>query len=136
MMLCAALTDQRVKPEYSSLLSNPIPPGVNNLKVWIEEAWKSGEYLHQSAPACLDPLTSGFDPEGAQELKCELVGHKKWIGTAGKIITEYVYQLADLRTYKNCTWHSRTEESRKLTPSIETRLRVSLQLAQGPTCRF
>lgn len=43
MMLCAALMDQRVKPGYSTLLSDPIPPGVNNLKVWIEEAWRSGE---------------------------------------------------------------------------------------------
>lgn len=46
MMLCAALMDQHMKPEYSFLLSNPIPPGVNNLKVWIEEAWISGEYFH------------------------------------------------------------------------------------------
>jgi hypothetical protein len=45
MMLCAALMDQRVKPGYSNLLSNPTPPGVDNLKVWIEEAWKSGEYV-------------------------------------------------------------------------------------------
>ncbi len=43
MMLCAALMDQRMKPEYSTLIINPIPPGVSNLKVWIEEAWKSGE---------------------------------------------------------------------------------------------
>ena len=43
MMLCAALMDQRIMPEYSLLVVNPIPPGVNNLKVWIEEAWKSGE---------------------------------------------------------------------------------------------
>ena len=49
MMLCAGLMDQRMKPEYSSLIIKPIPPGVSNLKVWIEEAWKNGEYLHQSA---------------------------------------------------------------------------------------
>ena len=49
MMLCAALVDQRMIPEFSLLVNNPIPPGVSNLKVWIEEAWKSGEYLHQSA---------------------------------------------------------------------------------------
>jgi hypothetical protein len=49
MMLCAGLMDQRIKPEYSSLIINPIPPGVSNLKVWIEEAWKNGEYLHHSA---------------------------------------------------------------------------------------
>ena len=53
MMLCAVLADQRVKPEYSSLIINPIPPGVGNLKVWIEEAWKNGEYLRQSAPHAL-----------------------------------------------------------------------------------
>jgi hypothetical protein len=44
MMMCAALMDQRVRPGYSTLLSNPIQPGVDNLKVWIEEAWRSGEY--------------------------------------------------------------------------------------------
>ena len=26
---------------------------------------------------------SGFDPEGAKGLKGKLVGHNKWIGTAG-----------------------------------------------------
>ena len=45
MMLSAALMEQRVKPVYSTLLSNPIPPSVGNLKVWIEEAWKRGGYL-------------------------------------------------------------------------------------------
>jgi hypothetical protein len=42
MMLCAALVDQRMKPGYSPLLNNPTPPSVDNLKVWIEEAWKRG----------------------------------------------------------------------------------------------
>jgi hypothetical protein len=42
MMLCAALVDQDIQPGYFSLLSHPTPPGVDNLKVWIEEAWKSG----------------------------------------------------------------------------------------------
>jgi hypothetical protein len=32
----------------------------------------------------LDPRKSGFDPDGAEELKGQLVGHNKWIGTAGK----------------------------------------------------
>ncbi len=45
MMLCAALMDQHIQPGYSSLLSNPRPPGVNNLTVWIEEAWKDGKRL-------------------------------------------------------------------------------------------
>ena len=34
--------------------------------------------------ACLDPLKSGFDPDGAEQLKGKLVGHNKWIGTAGR----------------------------------------------------
>ena len=33
--------------------------------------------------ACFDPLKSGFDPDGAEQLKGKLVGHSKWIGTAG-----------------------------------------------------
>ncbi|KAI0256488.1 peptidase family C78-domain-containing protein [Lactifluus subvellereus] len=65
MMACAALMDQRIQPAYSSLLGAPTLPGVNNLKVWIEEAWGRG-----------------YDPEGAQGLKGKLVGHTKWIGTA------------------------------------------------------
>jgi hypothetical protein len=34
--------------------------------------------------ACLNPLKSGFDPDGAEQLKGKLIGHTKWIGTAGK----------------------------------------------------
>ena len=34
--------------------------------------------------ACLDLLKPGFDPDGAEQLKGKLVGHNKWIGTAGK----------------------------------------------------
>lgn len=44
-------------------------------------------------PACPDPLASGFDPEGAEKLKHKLVGHNKWIGTAGKLILKSVYQI-------------------------------------------
>jgi hypothetical protein len=87
MMLSAALMDQRMKPQYPSLLTDPTPPGVNNLKIWIEEAWKSGKYfLSSSVGAYIDPFTSGFDPEGAKGLKGELVGHRKWIGTAGRSV--------------------------------------------------
>jgi hypothetical protein len=50
MMLCATLVDQHIQPGYFSLLSHPAPPGVNNLKVWIEEAWKSGLCLHEIRP--------------------------------------------------------------------------------------
>ena len=45
MMACAALMDQRIQPAYSSLLGTPTLPGVNNLKVLIEEAWQHGEYI-------------------------------------------------------------------------------------------
>jgi hypothetical protein len=89
MMLSAALMDQRIKPQYPSLLTDPTPPGVNNLKIWIEEAWKSGKYFYQAAQAhTFDPPTSGFDPEGAKGLKGELVGHRKWIGTAGRSVSQ------------------------------------------------
>ncbi|KAH9966445.1 peptidase family C78-domain-containing protein [Russula dissimulans] len=85
MMLCTALVDQHIKPEYSSLIRDPTPPTVNNLKVWIEEAWKSG-----------------FDPDGAQKFKGKLVGRKKWIGTA-ELYVAFTYkgipsQLADFDT--------------------------------------
>jgi hypothetical protein len=46
MMACTALMDQHIKPAYSSLLAAPTLPGVNNLKVLIEEAWEHGEYIH------------------------------------------------------------------------------------------
>ncbi|KAH9998137.1 peptidase family C78-domain-containing protein [Russula compacta] len=64
-----------------SLLSNPTPPSVNNLKVWIEEAWQSG-----------------LDPEGARGLKGKLVGHKKWIGTTAFTYRGIPSQLADFDT--------------------------------------
>jgi hypothetical protein len=48
MMACTALMDQRIQPTYSSLLGASTPPGVNSLKVLIEEAWKHGEYLQSS----------------------------------------------------------------------------------------
>jgi hypothetical protein len=86
--------------------------------------------------ACLNPLKSGFDPDGAEQLKGKLVGHNKWIGTAGKnyikiCLNRLIYAL------KSCMWHSRIEESRNYRPSpFETRIRVSLQLTQIPTYRF
>lgn len=43
----------------------------------------------------LHAFTSGFDPEGAEEVKGKLVGHKKWIGTAGTIAPKSFYRLAD-----------------------------------------
>lgn len=41
--------------------------------------------------ACLNLFKSGFDPDGAEELKGKLVGYNKWIGTAGKDYLKYVY---------------------------------------------
>jgi hypothetical protein len=108
MMLSAALVDQRMKPQYPSLLTDPTPPGVNNLKFWIEEAWKSGKYfLPSSAGACIYPLTSGFDPEGAKEFKGKLVGHRKWIGTAGRFVfqNQSISQLIIARARTVCGIH-------------------------------
>ncbi|KAG6869075.1 hypothetical protein C0993_003395 [Termitomyces sp. T159_Od127] len=67
-MACAALMDQNIQPDYSTLLSGPPSPGVRDLQQWIEDAWNAG-----------------FDPRGAQQLK-KLVGTKKWLGTAGPIV--------------------------------------------------
>ncbi|GLB35137.1 putative DUF1671-domain-containing protein [Lyophyllum shimeji] len=64
LMVCTALMDQTIQPEYLPLLNEPIPPGIRNLQVWIEDSWEAG-----------------FDEDGAKELK-NLVGSKKWIGTA------------------------------------------------------
>ena len=74
-------------------------------------------------PYCntLHAFTSGFDPEGAKGLKGKLVGHKKWIGTAGMIVSKSSYRLADLCVCKNYTWHSRTKGFRML--HFETRRR-------------
>lgn len=64
IMACSVLMEQTLQPGYASLLVDPISPGVHNLQVWIEAAWKDG-----------------FDEEGASDLN-NLVGAKKWIGTA------------------------------------------------------
>ena len=45
MMASAALMDQHIQPAYPSLLVTPTVPGVRNLQVLIEEAWKHGEYI-------------------------------------------------------------------------------------------
>lgn len=65
LMACAALIDQQIQPEYFPALNHPTPPGVRNLQKWIEEAWNKG-----------------FDEEGAKDLKYNLAGTRKWIGTA------------------------------------------------------
>ncbi|EPQ58062.1 DUF1671-domain-containing protein [Gloeophyllum trabeum ATCC 11539] len=65
LMACTALMSQEERTEYWGLLEEPTPPGVRNLQRWIEEAWKLG-----------------YDKEGATQLKRQLVGTQKWIGTA------------------------------------------------------
>jgi len=81
--------DQRTQAAYSSLLSTHIPPGVNSLKALIEEAWEHVSMCDH--PYCNAPhaFTSGFDQEGAEGLKGNLVGRKEWIGTAGMMCTNH-----------------------------------------------
>ncbi|CAE6518923.1 unnamed protein product [Rhizoctonia solani] len=66
-MACTALAAQDIRPEYRGLLMDDIcgPPGVRNLQVWIEDAWRRG-----------------YDTHGATELRHHLLGTRKWIGTA------------------------------------------------------
>ncbi|KAG0706334.1 peptidase family C78-domain-containing protein [Suillus ampliporus] len=71
LMACAALMDQQIQSIYYALLDDPFPPGVRNLQRWIEAAWKEG-----------------YDPEGASDLKNQLVDTKKWIGT-GELHTAF-----------------------------------------------
>ncbi|KAL6309032.1 peptidase family C78-domain-containing protein [Sparassis latifolia] len=65
LMACTALMVQSGQPMYFPLLDDPTPPGVRNLQSCIQDAW-----------------SKGFDAEGAKELKHQLVGTRKWIGTA------------------------------------------------------
>ncbi|EGN96104.1 hypothetical protein SERLA73DRAFT_185648 [Serpula lacrymans var. lacrymans S7.3] len=65
LMACTALMDQQKQTLYSSLLEEPISPGVRNLQLWIEGAWQAG-----------------YDRAGAKDLKHNLCGTKKFIGTA------------------------------------------------------
>ncbi|KAF8604518.1 DUF1671-domain-containing protein [Ceratobasidium sp. AG-I] len=67
LMACSALAAQSLRPEYRGLLMNDArgPPGVRNLQVWIEDAWRRG-----------------YDAQGAAQLRNRLVGTRKWIGTA------------------------------------------------------
>ncbi|KAJ3819532.1 peptidase family C78-domain-containing protein [Lentinula raphanica] len=64
LMSCASLMDQPYQPLYFPLIDQPLPPGVRNLQVWIEDAWNNG-----------------FDVEGREQLK-KLVDTNKWIGTS------------------------------------------------------
>ena len=41
-MASIALMEQTAQPGYVKLLTKPIPPGVDNLQRWIEDAWDLG----------------------------------------------------------------------------------------------
>jgi len=41
-MACITLMEQTTQPGYVKLLTKPIPPGVDNLQRWIEDAWDLG----------------------------------------------------------------------------------------------
>lgn len=46
-MACIALMEQTTQPGYAKLLKKPIPPGVDNLQRWIEDAWDLGTPCEQ-----------------------------------------------------------------------------------------
>ncbi|KAL7283270.1 hypothetical protein ACG7TL_002699 [Trametes sanguinea] len=74
LMACAALMDQQRQPMYFPLLDSPLPPGIRNLQLTLEEAWKNG-----------------YDEEGAREFKYKLVGTKQWLGT-GDLYVAFIYR--------------------------------------------
>jgi len=43
-MACIALMEQTKQSGYVKLLEKPIPPGVDNLQRWIENAWELGVF--------------------------------------------------------------------------------------------
>ncbi|KAI9064277.1 DUF1671-domain-containing protein [Trametes sanguinea] len=74
LMACAALMDQQRQPMYLPLLHSPPPPGLRNLQLTLEEAWKND-----------------YDEDGAREYKYKLVDTNKWIGTA-EIYVAFTYR--------------------------------------------
>lgn len=65
LMACAVLMDQQIQPMYFPLLDTPSTPGVRNLQILIERAWRDG-----------------YDQEGAEDMRRNLLDSSKWIGTA------------------------------------------------------
>jgi hypothetical protein len=45
LMACVPLVEQSSQPAYAALLKDQIPPGVQNLQFWIENAWANGKLL-------------------------------------------------------------------------------------------
>lgn len=83
-MACIALMEQTAQPGYVKLLKKPIPPGVDNLQRWIEKAWDLGVFRGHDVIAGLTFSDEGYDTQGADQLRRQLLGTRKWIGTAGK----------------------------------------------------
>jgi hypothetical protein len=76
--------EQTTQPGYAELLKEPIPPGVDNLQRWIEEAWDLGTLReHGSIAKLIFFYGAEYDAEGANDLRRQLLGTRKWIGTAG-----------------------------------------------------
>lgn len=82
-MACIALREQTVQPGYVKLLNRPIPPGVDNLQRWIENAWDLGAFCERDVIVGLIFGGEGYDAQGADQLRRQLLGTHKWIGTAG-----------------------------------------------------
>lgn len=81
-MACAALMDQQLQPMYFPLLDTPSTPGVRNLQILIERAWRDGKSC-SVALRFYSLSHTGYDQEGAEDMKRDLVDSCKWIGTAG-----------------------------------------------------
>lgn len=65
---------QNIQPVYFDILSHGLMPGVRNLQQEIDNAWKDG-----------------FDVEGAEQLRNDIIGSNKWIGT-GDIWVAFTYR--------------------------------------------
>ncbi|KAF8666695.1 hypothetical protein RHS04_09494 [Rhizoctonia solani] len=134
LMACSALAAQDICPEYRRLLMDDIcgPPGVRNLQVWIEDAWRRG-----------------YDTHGATQLRHHLLGTRKWIGTAahlaliqwltahfmeqsndlssgpnGDHTTPHVYMSTKMPIVLQHKGHSRTVVGIELTKSGETNILI------------
>jgi hypothetical protein len=87
LMACTALMEQSACPAYLPLLEGPPAPGVRHLQGWIEDAWSQGPCrVHRTFLLLLNRVT-GYDKEGSDQLKHQLVGTRKWIGTGGSLFT-------------------------------------------------
>jgi hypothetical protein len=86
LMACTALMEQSACPAYLPLLEGPPAPGVRHLQGWIEDAWSQGPCHARCTLLLLLNRVTGYDKEGSDQLKHQLVGTRKWIGTGGSLI--------------------------------------------------